>query len=295
MNVQLHNAISDLAGVTGQAIVRAVVAGERDPRALAQLRDRRIQASEEEIVHSLEGNWKEDMLFALEQAVSAYDFCQQQIADCDQRLERYLAALPGRQVSAEPAGLNPARRLPPRPRKPRKKPVGNQPAFDLAREQERILGVSAAGVIDGIDVMTVQTVLAEVGADLSAWRSERHWCSWLNLAPRRDVSGGKVIRHLRAHGTNRVGNAFRMAAQALLRSDSYLGARYRYLRARLGAIKACKAMARVLACLYYRLVTKGQTWLDRGATEFESRQRQRELATLQRKAQNLGMQLVATV
>jgi hypothetical protein len=134
-----------------------------------------------------------------------------------------------------------------------------------------------------------------VGADLSAWRSERHWCSWLNLVPRRDVSGGKVIRHLRAHGTNRVGNAFRMAAQALLRSDSYLGARYRYLRARLGAIKACKAMARVLACLYYRLVTKGQTWLDRGATEFESRQRQRELATLQRKAQNLGMQLVATV
>ena len=125
--------------------------------------------------------------------------------------------------------------------------------------------------------MTVQTVLAEVGPDLSAWKTEAHWSSWLNLAPKRDVSGG---------------NAFRMAAQALIRSHSYLGARCRYLRAKLGGHKAIKAMARVLACLYYRLVMKGQRWVDQGIEEFKRRSEQRELALLQRKAQKHGMQLV---
>jgi transposase len=292
MNVQLGNVISDLSGVTGQAIVRAIVAGERNPRALAGLRDRRIAASEEEIMHSLQGNWKEDVLFALSQAVEAYDFCQKQIAACDQQLQRYLAALPSRELApaAEPSteawsGKECVRKA--------RKPVGNEPAFDLAAELDRVLGVKATGTIPGIEVMTVHTVVSEVGTDLSAWRSERHWCSWLNLAPKRDVSGRKVIRHVRTHHTNRVGNAFRMAAQSLLRSNSYLGAKYRYFRAKMGAIKACKAMARILACLYYRLVTRGQAWFDRGAAEFERRQQQRELASLQRKAQSLGMKLVA--
>jgi len=142
--------------------------------------------------------------------------------------------------------------------------------------------------------MTIQTVLAEVGPDLSAWKTEGQWSSWLNLAPKRDISGGKVIRHRREYRTNRVGNAFRMAAQSLVRSESYLGARYRYLRAKLGGLKAVKAMARVLACLYYRLVKQGQVWLDRGTVEFEQRRQQRDLATLQRKARSLGMQLVPT-
>jgi transposase len=161
----------------------------------------------------------------------------------------------------------------------------------LHTELHRILGVDAT-TIDGIDVMTVQTVLTEVGPDLSAWKTEGHWSSWLNLAPKRDVSGGRVIRHIREHRTNRVGNAFRMAAQSLLRSETYLGARFRYLRAKLGGIKAVKAMARHLACLFYRLVTKGQAWVDRGAAEFERRRKERELAMLQRKARDLGMTLV---
>jgi transposase len=207
MNVHLHNAISDLSGVSGQAMIRAIVSGQRDLRALTALRDPRIQASEQEIIHSLQGNWK------------------------DQR-------------------------------------------------------------IDGIDVMTIQTVVAEVGTDLRAWKTEAHWTSWLNLAPKRDISGGRVIRHTREHHTNRVGNAFRIAAQSLVRSVSYLGARYRYLRAKLGGLKAVKAMARVLACLFYRLLTKGQLWIDQGAEQFERRRQQRDLASLQRRARNLGMQLV---
>jgi hypothetical protein len=168
---------------------------------------------------------------------------------------------------------------------------GNQPAFDLAAELERILGVNPI-TIDGIDVLTIQTVLAEVGPDLSAWKTERHWTSWLNLAPKRDVSGGRVIRHVRQHHTNRAGNAFRMAAQSLVRSQSYLGARYRYLRAKLGGLKAVKAMARYLACLYYRLLTQGQIWVDRGTEEFNRRSQQRELAALDRKARKHGLKLV---
>jgi transposase len=187
--------------------------------------------------------------------------------------------------SSEPSAYESG--LAPRPAK------GNQPAFDLEAELERVLGVNAT-TIDGMNVITVQTVLAEVGPDLSAWKTEAHWSSWLNLAPKRDVSGGRVIRHIREHRTNRVGNAFRMAAQTLLHSHSYLGARCRYLRAKLGGLKAVKAMARVLACLYYRLVTKGQKWVDQGIEEFNRRSEQRELAVLQRKAHKHGMQLVPT-
>ena len=288
MNVQLHNVISDLSGVSGQAIVRAILSGQRDAVQLAALRDGRIQASEEEIIHSLRGDWKEDVLFELQQAVAAYDFHRQQIAQCDQQLEKYLAALPSRKATVNnPQGSSISVRTSERKRKPK----GNQPAFNLAAELERILGVNAKS-IEGLDVMTIQTVLAEVGPDLSAWKTERHWASWLNLAPKRDVSGGKVIRHVRIHRTNRVGNAFRMAAQSLLRSNSYLGAKFRYLRAKLGGIKAAKAMGRVLACLFYRLLTQGQKWIDRGMEEFERKKQQRELAALQRKAQTLGMQLL---
>ena len=294
MNVQLHIALSDLSGVSGQAIIRALLAGERDPKVLAQLRDSRCQASEEEMVQSLQGNWKEVLLFELQQAVDAYDFYHQQMRKCDQQLQRSMAALPTRATVPTAASVSP---LPSakqgkqgRARKPRK-PIGNQPRFDLGAELERILGVNVA-TIDGIDVMTIQTVLAEVGPDLSAWKTERHWTSWLNLAPKRDISGGRVIRHVRQHHTNRAGNAFRMAAQSLVRSQSYLGARYRYLRAKLGGLKAVKAMARFLACLYYRLLTQGQIWVDRGTEEFDRRSQQRELAALQRKARKHGLQLV---
>jgi len=294
MNIQLSNTISDLSGVTGQAIVRAILDGERDAERLADLRDRRVKASLPEIVNSLQGDWKDDIVFELRQAVACYDFFQQQIATCDRQLQQYLATLPAREVAgvsplAEPCAPKKADKT--RATSRARKPKGNQPAFDLEAELQRILGVNAK-TIHGLDVMTIQTVLAEVGPDLSAWKTEAHWASWLNLAPKRDVSGGKVIRHTREHRTNRVGNAFRLAAQALFRSDTYLGAKFRHLRAKLGAGKAVKAMARTLACLYYRLVTKGQTWVDRGTDEFERKRQERELTSLQRKARSLGMQLV---
>jgi transposase len=290
MNVQLSNAISDISGVTGQAIVRAILAGERNPEKLAKLRDWRIKASEEEVARSLEGNWREDMLFELRQAVESYDFYQKQIAACDQRLQELMAGLPTREVeSAAPATETAAK--PARKKKSHGKQK-NAPGFDLHAELKRVCGVDLTG-IDGIDVMTAQTIVAELGTDFTRWKDEAHFASWLGLSPSRDVSGGKLLKQGTRKVKNRVATALRTAANTLLRSDSYLGARFRALQARRGAPKAIKAMARYLACLIHRIFTRGQAWVDRGAREFENRRAQRELAALQRKAAAQGFKLVS--
>lgn len=293
MNVQLANAISDISGVTGQLILRAIVAGIRDPWELAKLRDKRIAASKEEIAHSLQGNWREDVIFELRQVLEAYDFYQKQMAGCDQELMKYTAAIPSREIAgkpdlaqggaSEPPPSKPVRRL-----KTRRK---NQPGFDLAAELQRTMGVDLTR-IDGIDVITAQVIFSEIGPDFGAFPDENHFASWLTLAPQRDISGGKVIRHVPAAGCNRVANALRMAAESLSRSNSYLGARYRRLRMRLDGPLAVKAMARYLACLVYRMVTKGQDYVDRGASHFEAKRLKRERVALDRRAANLGLKLV---
>jgi len=292
MNVQLANAISDISGKTGQAIVRAIVAGERNPWKLAQHRDPRIAASKEEIAYSLQGHWRDDVIFELRQAVESYDFYQKQIAACEEELIKYTAAVPSRDITPKQDLPKDATPLPPsksaRRSKTRRK---NQPGFDLAAELERTMGVDLTR-IDGIDVMTAQVIFAEIGPNFIAFPSENHFASWLTLAPRRDISGGKVIRHIPAAGRNRAANALRMAAQSLSRSDSYLGARYRRLRMRLDGPLAVKAMARYLACLVYRMVTKGQAYVDRGAAHYEAKRQQRERVALERRAANLGLKLV---
>jgi len=292
MNVQLANTITDISGWTGQAIVRAIVAGKRDPWELAELRDRRIAATKEEIAHSLQGNWQEDVIFELRQSVEAYDFFQKQMAACDHELIQYMAAIEKREITPKQDLPKEATPLP-SPKKARRSKTRrkNQPCFDLATELERVMGVDLTR-IDGIDVMTAQVIYSEIGSDFSAFRDENHLASWLMLAPKRDISGGKVIRNVRAFGRNRVANALRLAAASLSRSDSYLGARYRRLRSRLDGPVAVKAMARHLACLVYRMVTRGQAYVDHGAAHYEAKRQDRELRALERKAANLGLKLV---
>lgn len=290
MNIQIANVISDISGVTGQTIIGAILAGERDAYKLADLKHERVRASREEIARSLEGNWREDVVFELQQAFDAHRFAQQQMRECDEQLEKYLERLPARNpedglAEGESLGKKKLARL--------RKPRGNAPAFDLKNSLRRIAGVDLTS-IDGIDVMTAQTILAEVGTDLSAFRDENHFASWLGLSPSKDISGGKVIRSGTRKVQNRVAMSLRMAATTLRLSDSYLGARYRHLCRKLPAkASAVKAMARYLAVLVYRMLTKGQAWVDGGAARFEQRREQWEMVGLRKRAAARGLMLVS--
>ena len=295
MNIQLSNALSDVSGVTGLAIIRSILKGQRDPWKLAQLRNPRVRASEEEIAHSLEGHWREEVVFELGQVVEGYDFYQKQIGECDRQLEKYLVALPdarkGQVIAAEAATPGPDRKKR-RKSKLRSQPEQkDQPHFNLRGELHRLMGVDLTR-IDGIDVMTAQVIYSELGPELRAFPDEGAFSSWLELTPRQDITGGRVIRQKSRESKNRVANALRMAAQALFRSDSYLGARYRRYRARMEGKVAVKVMAHYLACLVYRMLTKGEEYVDRGAAYFEQKRSQREIVGLTRKAAQLGMKLV---
>lgn len=291
MNVQLATAISDVTGVTGMNIVRAILRGERNPHELAKLRDSHIRASEEEIAHCLEGNWQSDLLFELQQVVDAYDFHRKQLTTIDKELEQYMKTLPSREAVGQPVEKDKLTSKQRKKMSPNRKSKDNRPAFDLGAELTRLLGVDLR-IIDGIDVMTAQTIYSEVGADLSAWPTERDWASWLELVPRNGITGGKVVKQEKRKTNNRVTTALRNVAEVLCRSDSYLGARYRHLRGRLPGLKGVKAMAHYLALLVYRLMTKGQAWVDRGASYFENKRQEREMIHLQKKAAAAGMKLV---
>ena len=246
-----------------------------------------MKASREEIARSLEGTWRADVLFELKQSVDAYDFVQKQLGECDRELEKYMAALPSRGLPGSDAEKTDDSG---KKKQKRSKPKGNVPKFDLKAELNRVNGVDLT-TIDGIDVMTAETILSEIGTDMSRFKTERHFVSWAGLTPRQDVSGGKVIRQTSRRVNNRVGNALRLAVNSLFRSESYLGAKFRKLRARRGAPKAIKGMARYLGCLVYRILTLGQEWVDRGTKNFEEKTRQREINELMRKAAELGIPL----
>ena len=293
MNVQLANVLSDISGKSGQAIIGAILSGERDPFKLAELCDRRVQASAAEVAESLRGNWRDEMLFELGQARESYQFSQQQIQSCDRKLESYLKVLPTRQVeiTLPPQGASPVPAS--KARKARKASRGNTPDIPgMSEELARIYGVDLT-TIDGISVITAQTILAEIGTDMSRFPSEQAFVSWLGLTPSRDISGGKVIRMVPRKVANRAAQALRMAASTLRCSDSYLGARYRHLQKQLPSkASAVKAMARYLGVIVYRLLTKGQAWVDRGVAMFEQKRKTLNLASLEARALANGYRLV---
>lgn len=280
MNVQLANVISDISGLTGQAIIRAIVAGEHDPRKLAALSDPRVHASPEEIAKSLEGNWRPELLFVLQQEVEMYDTYQRRIAECDQRLQKHLASF------ADTLSVQ----APKEKIKTKKAAAKNAPRFDLSSELQRVTGVDLTR-IDGIDVMVSQTILSEVGWDMSRWKTEAHFSSWLGLCPDNRISGDKVLGRGTRRVVNRAATALRQAANTLMRSRSYLGAQYRRLRTKLGAPKAITAMAHRLARLVYRMLKYGQSYVDKGTEHYEERFRQQQIQLLRKRAAKLGLQV----
>jgi transposase len=277
MNIQLANVISDVAGETGQKILRAIVAGERDGLALARLKNSRIRASEDEIAKSLQGSWRAEHLFALKQALDAFDFCGTQLAECDTQIQAQLQALHVRED--EPAQGKKRGR------------ARNAPKFDLRTQLFQMCGVDLTR-IDGIDVTTALVVVSGVGADMSKFPSDKHFASWLGLCPGTKITGGKVMSGKTKRCANRAAQALRMAAAALRSSQSALGAYYRRMCARMDKPKAVTAAAHKLARLIYAMLTNGQEYTDRGQEYFEERYRQRVLHNLTQKAKAMGMQLI---
>jgi transposase len=281
MNPQLANVISDISGMTGLRILHAIVEGERDPLQLAKLRDPRVKASEEEVINGLQGNWRTELIFVVEENLSLYEVYQQKIGRCDQQIEQHLKTIAGKvDVNAAP---KPARRK-------GKRPHGNAPTFDLRSELYRVTGTDLSQ-IDGVDVTTAQTVLAETGLDMTAWRTEKHFVSWLGLCPDHRISGGRVLKRGTRKVVSRAATAFRMAASTLRRSQSALGAKYRRLQNRLGPAKAITAMAHHLARLFYRMIKFGSQCMDQGMAAYEDRFREQQLKWLTRKAAELNLYL----
>ena len=277
MNIQLANTISDVVGETGQKILRAIVAGERDGMALAKLKNSRIRASEDQIAKSLQGSWRDEHLFALKQALDAFDFCGTQLAECDVQIEAQLQAL--HVCDDEPAKGKKRGR------------ARNAPKFDLRTQLFQMCGVDLTR-IDGIDVTTALVVVCEVGADMAKFPSDKHFASWLGLCPGTKITGGKVMSGKTKRCANRAAQALRLAAAALRSSQSALGAYYRRMCARMDKPKAVTAAAHKLARLIYAMLTHGQEYTDRGQDYFEERYRQRVLHNLAQKAKAMGMQLV---
>jgi len=277
MNIQLANVISDVAGVTGQKIVRAIVCGERDPQALAGYRDVRIKASEAEIAKSLEGNWRAEHLFALRQALAGFDFCVSQLLECDTEIERVLTELHVHEGS-------------PAKGKKRSRPR-NAPKFDAREHLYKVCGVDLTR-IDGIDVTTALTVISEVGPDMSRFATVKQFTSWLGLCPGTKISGGKVLGSRSKRTANRATQALKLAAAALRSSKSALGAYYRRMCARMDKPKAVTAAAHKLARLIYTMLTKGEEYTDQGQHYFEERYRERVVRQLTKRARELGMELV---
>jgi transposase len=277
MNIQLANVIADVVGATGQRILRAIIAGERDGQTLAALKDVRVHASADEIAKSLQGNWRDEHLFALKQALALFDFYGTQLAECDNAIQAQLQCLQAHDGS---------------PAKGKKRSrARNAPKFDLREHLFQMCGVDLTR-IDGIDVTTALAVLSEVGADMSKFPTVKHFTSWLGLCPGTKITGGKVLSGKTKRCANRAAQALRLAAAALRSSKSALGAYFRRLCSRMDKPKAVAAAAHKLARLIYTMLTKGQEYTDQGQDYYEERYRERVLRALSQRAAKLGMQMV---
>ena len=279
MNVKLQHVISDITGKTGMDIMQAIVDGERDPRRLARLRDHRIRADEATIAKSLRGHWREEHIFELTQALELYRVYQDKITECDREIEAQLERFEDRSDGEPPAANG------------KKRNQKNAPRFDAQSHLYRMTGVDLTR-IDGVDAHTALKVISEIGTDMTRWQSAKHFASWLGLSPHNRITGGKVISSRTKPSANRAAAALRLAANALHRSDSALGAFLRRKKAQLGAPKAITATAHKLARTIYSMLRYGQEYVDAGAEYYESQYRQRALRAAKRRAAQLGYDLV---
>ena len=280
MNLQLHHVVSDITGATGMQIIRAIVAGERDPDVLAGFRDVRCHSSIETIRASLVGNDRDEHIFALTQSLELYDFYHAKVAECDRKLEAAIAALTVRAADDVPA----------LPKARTKGKQVNAPTFDVRAALYGVLGTDLTQ-IHGLGPALALKLVGECGTDLRAWPSAKHFTSWLCLAPGNKISGGKLLSSRTRRSSSRAAALLRLAATTIGRSDTALGAFYRRLSSRIGKQKAVTATARKIAVLFYNTLRFGMSYHDPGAAAYEERHRTRVLANLQRRAKTLGFTL----
>jgi transposase len=279
MNMKLDRVISDITGETGMKIIRSILAGERDPKVLANYRNYRCKSSQETIEKSLEGNYQEEHLFELKQAISLFDYYTKLIIECDLCMEKAYEQLPSK-VDINQVPL-------PKVKHSSKGRSKNTPKFDIRNHLYRICGVDLTSV-DGLDVNSVQNVINEIGVNMSHWPTDKHLASWLTLCPHNDISGGKILRSKTKKSKNRAALALRQAASGLHHSDSALGAYYRRMRTRLGAPKAITATAHKLARIIYHMLKFQVEYKDMGADYYEQKYKERQIKYLKRKAEKLG-------
>lgn len=281
MNVQLHHVVTDITGVTGMRIIRAIVAGTQAPEVLAEFRDARCAASEATIRDALTGNYRAEHVFGLRHALELYDVHQTKIAECDTEIEAVLRTLNAEQ-------LPPAAPLP----KARHAKSRNEPKFDARSALYTLLGADLTQ-IHGFGPYTVLRLVAECGDDMSKWPTAKHFTSWLCLAPGNKISGGRVLSSKTRRSANRAAALLRIAAVNIGRTQTAVGAFYRRLAARIGKAKAVTATARKLAILFYNARRFGMAYTDPGVSYYEERYRQRVIDNLQRRARHFGFTLVA--
>ena len=283
MNVQLSQALSDVTGSTGQAIIRAIIAGERNPHKLAALRNYRCKKDEDEIAKALTGTWREEHLFILKQSLEMYDFYTRQIEACDDEIEQVY------QQTRPSDGDDDLPELPQHKRKTRSKNAPKN-TKEIRKHLKRICGVDITAV-HGVSVTLAQTIVLEVGTDMSKFPNEKHFCSWLGLAPKHEISGGKVLKNKTLKTKNRAGQAFRMAAAAVKRADCMFGAYYRRQKARLGPAQAAVATAHQISKVVYRMLKYQVEYEPLSTQEYENHYREQQIKYLVKKAAKFGFQL----
>ena len=295
MNVHLHHALSDLVGATGLRVLDAILAGERNPKALVELRDDELckKTTKEELEKALEGDWREEHLFVLRQALETYRHLLRQVSECDEQIKQALLQLEPvpYQKPEGPVPANPKAKEQPQPKKKfHRRKTGPSLKLDLTKELTQLCGVDLTR-IKGLSVLSVLIILSEIGLDMSRWRNAKAFCAWLGLCPRNKISGGKILDSRTAHVVNRVSILLRLVAPSIGKTDTWLGIFHRRMRARLGPAGANTATARKLACLIYHLLKYREHYIDVDHLVFVEKIRTQRLNRLRKQAAELGMEL----
>jgi hypothetical protein len=282
MNIKLHNVLSDICGKSGQLIIQSIIAGERDPKELIRHVDKQVKASENDIIKSLTGNWREENVFELKQAYELYLIFKDKIRECDEQIEKVLAKS---EIMNQRNHVD--------HKKARSAYAKNRLNFNAANYLRNILGVDITKIF-GISELNATEIISETGIDMSKWKTQKHFTSWLNLAPNNRITGGKILKPAKSKKKNKAGQSFLMAAYTIQRSDNWLGAFYRRMKAKHGPLIATKSTARKIAIIFYKMIKEKIDFNPISIETYGQYFREQKMKYIQKQAAMLGLELVSS-